>query len=162
MLGPAESLPAVLGTAVPQRNNATLKTQGFEFVIEWKDMINDFNYSVKFMLSDAHSTITEYYNPQNLLSGGFYSGAELGEIWGYTTTGLFKSDAEAQNPDHDQSYLSMEPWRAGDVEYADLNGDKKINIGSNTVDDPGDLSVIGNSTPRYAYSFILRLIMERF
>ena len=69
--------------------------------------------------------------------------------------GLFESDEEAQSPDHDQSYLSNEPWRAGDVKYADLNGDKKINIGSNTVDDPGDLSVIGNSTPRYAYSFVL-------
>ena len=67
MLGPAESLPAVLGTPVPKRNNATLKTQGFEFVVEWKDMINNFNYGVKFMLSDAQSTITDYYNPQNLL-----------------------------------------------------------------------------------------------
>ena len=155
MLGPAESLPAVLGTPVPKRNNATLKTRGFEFVIEWKDMINKFNYGAKFMLSDAHSTITEYYNPSNLLSGGFYKGAQLGEIWGYTTTGLFATDGEAQNPAHDQSYLSNEPWRAGDVQYTDLNGDKKINIGSNTVDDPGDLSVIGNSTPRYAYSFII-------
>ena len=86
MLGPAESLPAVLGTAVPKRNNATLKTQGFEFVVEWKDMINDFSYGAKFLLSDAHSTITDYYNPMNLLSGGFYEGAQLGEIWGYTTT----------------------------------------------------------------------------
>ncbi len=154
MLGPAESLPAVLGTAVPKRNNATLRTNGFEFVVEWKDGISDFNYNVKFMLSDARSVITDYYNPEKLLSGGFYSGAQLGEIWGYTTTGLFKTDEEAQNPAHDQSYLSVEPWRAGDVEYADLNGDHKIDIGSNTVDDHGDLSIIGNSTPRYAYSFV--------
>jgi TonB-linked SusC/RagA family outer membrane protein len=186
MLGPAESLPAVLGTAVPKRNNATLKTQGFEFVVEWKDMINDFSYSAKFMLSDAHSTITDYYNPQNLLvyyngtqsgtssslteninsqnqlSGVFYKGAQLGEIWGYTTEGLFKSDADAQDPNHDQSYLSNEPWRAGDVKYADLNGDGKIDIGSNTLDNPGDRRIIGNSTPRYAYSFVLTSAWKGF
>jgi hypothetical protein len=43
-----------------------------------------------------------------------------------------------------------------------MNGDKKINIGSNTVDDPGDLSVIGNSTPRYAFSFVLTSAWKGF
>jgi TonB-linked SusC/RagA family outer membrane protein len=155
MLGEAVSLPAVLGTPVPRSNNATLRTKGFEFVLEWKDMINNFSYGAKFMLSDAKSTVTEYYNPSNLLDKPFYPNAQLGEIWGYTTDGLFKSDAEAQDPTHDQSYLSNEPWRAGDVKYADLNGDGKIDIGTNSLDNPGDRSVIGNSTPRYAYSFVL-------
>lgn len=155
MLGPAESLPIVLGTDVPRSNNATLKTKGFELVLGWKDNINDFSYNARFVLSDAKSTITRYYNPQKLLTGVFYEGAELGEIWGYTTDGLFKSDAEAQNPDHDQTYLSRQIWRAGDVNYKDMNTDNKIDIGRNTVGDPGDLSVIGNSSPRFAYSFIL-------
>ena len=153
MLGDAESLPAVLGTEVPRSNNATLKTKGFEFVMGWKDNINDFAYNAKFVLSDASSTITRYYNPQKLLSAAYYEGAQLGEIWGYTTTGLFKSDADAQDPNHDQSYLSGEIWRAGDVKYTDLNDDKKIDLGKNTVDDPGDKSIIGNSTPRFAFSF---------
>ncbi len=155
MLGPAESYPTVLGTAVPKSNNAALRTKGFEFVAEWRDNIRQFAYSAKFMLSDARSTITSYYNPQKLLSSAFYEGAELGEIWGYTTTGLFESDAQAQDPSHDQSYLSQELWRAGDVNYADLNHDGKIDKGKNTVNDHGDLSIIGNSTPRYAMSLIL-------
>ena len=155
MLGPAESYPTVLGTAVPKSNNASLRTRGFELVVEWRDNINDFGYSAKFMLSDARSFITSYYNPQKLLSSAFYEGAELGEIWGYTTTGLFESDAQAQDPSHDQSYLDQELWRAGDVNYADLNHDGKIDIGKNTVNDHGDLSIIGNSTPRYAVSCIL-------
>lgn len=153
MLGPAESLPAVLGTAVPRSNNASLRTKGFELLLGWRDNIKDFAYDVKFMLSDARSVITKYYNPQKLLTGAYYEGAELGEIWGFTSVGLFKSDEEAQSID--QSYLSTEPWRAGDVHYADLNNDGKIDIGQNTIDDPGDLSIIGNSTPRYAYSLIV-------
>jgi TonB-linked SusC/RagA family outer membrane protein len=43
----------------------------------------------------------------------------------------------------------------GDVMYKDLNGDGRINNGLNTADDPGDLSVIGNTTPRYQYGIRL-------
>lgn len=41
----------------------------------------------------------------------------------------------------------------GDVKFVDLNGDGDINNGSGSEDDPGDLTVIGNSTPRYNYGF---------
>lgn len=155
MLGPAESYPTVLGTEVPKSNNAELRTNGFEFVIEWRDRIQDFSYSAKFLLADAVSTITSYYNPQKLLSGAFYEGAQLGEIWGFTTVGLFESDQQAQDPTIDQSYLSPLEWRAGDVHYKDINGDGKVDIGENTVDKPGDQSIIGNSTPRYTFSALI-------
>jgi hypothetical protein len=41
----------------------------------------------------------------------------------------------------------------GDVKFKDLNGDGIINDGNRLTDDHGDLKVIGNSTPRYEYSF---------
>ncbi len=53
MLGPAESYPVVLGTEVPKSNNANLRTTGFEVVMEWRDRIQDFSYSAKFLLADA-------------------------------------------------------------------------------------------------------------
>jgi TonB-linked SusC/RagA family outer membrane protein len=40
----------------------------------------------------------------------------------------------------------------GDVKFKDLNGDGDINNGTNVVGNEGDLSVIGNSTPRFQYS----------
>lgn len=43
----------------------------------------------------------------------------------------------------------------GDVKYKDLNSDGTINDGSRTIDDHGDLKVIGNSTPRYEYGLRL-------
>ena len=43
----------------------------------------------------------------------------------------------------------------GDVKFVDLNGDGEINNGNNSVSDHGDLSVIGNSTPRYEYGLRL-------
>ena len=43
----------------------------------------------------------------------------------------------------------------GDVKFKDLNGDGKIDQGEGTPEDHGDLKVIGNTTPRYQYSFRL-------
>lgn len=50
----------------------------------------------------------------------------------------------------------------GDVKYRDLNGDGRINNGSNTADNPGDLTVIGNTYARYLYGFRLGLDYKGF
>lgn len=153
MLGPASVLPATLGAAVPYQNNADMKTKGFELTLNWRDKIgSDFSYGVSLVLSDYMSTIHKYYNPNNLLSG-YYPGAKIGDIWGYETAGLIQTDEEiAKMPD--QSYL-FGNWTKGDVQYKDLNGDGKINVGDNTVGNHGDLAIIGNNTPRYSYGINL-------
>lgn len=43
----------------------------------------------------------------------------------------------------------------GDVKYKDVNKDGKIDNGNGTEDEPGDLSIIGNKSPRYEYGFRL-------
>ncbi len=43
----------------------------------------------------------------------------------------------------------------GDVKYKDLNGDGDIRNGNGTIEDPGDMKVIGNSTPRFLYGLRL-------
>lgn len=152
MIGPAPELPATLGVGVPQINNTDMKSQGFEFEIGWRDNIRDFSYGVKFLLSDAKQTITKYPNEAKSLSMPWYSGKVYGDIWGYETIGIAKTDAEMN--DHlsrvDQSQLGSQ-WGAGDIMYADLDESGDITEGSNTVDDPGDKKVIANTTPRFRY-----------
>ncbi len=41
---------------------------------------------------------------------------------------------------------------AGDIKYVDLDNNQKINTGDNTLGNPGDRKVIGNSRPRYNYA----------
>ena len=48
------------------------------------------------------------------------------------------------------------PYKTGDVELKDINRDEKITFGQNTVDDPGDRRVIGNSNPRYQFGLNLK------
>ncbi|WP_236252850.1 TonB-dependent receptor [Echinicola sp. 20G] len=151
MVGPAEELPAILGTSVPRVNNADLKSYGFELEINWRDKIGDLSYNVRGILSDDQQKVTKYPNDTYNLSN-WYNGRKSGEIWGYTTVGIAKTDAEIESylETVNQSQMGNN-WQAGDIMYADINGDGTINSGNNTLDNSGDRSIIGNSTPRYRY-----------
>lgn len=148
--GPAEALPGVLGTSAPLVNNTELKGRGFELVLGWKDQIREFSYYVKATLSNAKTKVAKYRNPTGILTT-YYEGQELGDIWGYETEGIAQKDSDFDNW-HDQSKLSGQEWRAGDIMYKDLNDDGVIDWGDGTVGNPGDKKVIGNSTPQYQYA----------
>lgn len=161
MIGNAPELPSILGTAVPVTNNTDLRTKGWELSIGWNDMINDFSYGAKFNLSDARTFITRYpNNPTKSISTSTYiEGREINEIWGYTTKGLARTDEQMVEhlqslPNGGQDALGSD-WRAGDVMYADVNGDGKISGGSGRLGDSGDITLIGNSTPRFLFGLDL-------
>lgn len=118
-----------------------------------------------------------------ITSPSWYVGRTYGEIWGYETDRLYqKSDfvydasgklIKVTSKDGYQVYQLADANAAtqgklqagnfvfgpGDVKFKDLNGDGVINDGNrllrNANGDPdyGDLKKIGNSTPRYEYSF---------
>ena len=46
--------------------------------------------------------------------------------------------------------------------YQDLNGDGKISSGASTLDDHGDLTVVGNTSPRYPFSLDLKANWKGF
>lgn len=158
MVGPAPQLPGILGIAVPKTNNADMQSVGFDFDISWRDRIGPVSYGVKFNLSDAKQKILRYPNTTNAI-GDWYVGKLNGEIWGYTTIGIARTDEEMQDhlaslPNGGQNQIGSK-WGAGDIMYADLNGDGKISAGQNTLSDHGDKSIIGNSTPRFNYGITL-------
>lgn len=155
-LGPAEALPAVIGATIPKKNNSELRTNGWEIAVTWRDQVNDdFSYSVSAMLYDYYSTVTKYNNPTNILTTD-YEGKRVGDLWGYTTEGLIQTQEEADKimqTGYQNQFHSV--WNTGDVKYADLNKDGVVNNGKNTLEDHGDLSIIGNTTPRYQFSLTL-------
>ncbi len=166
MIGPAKSLSALYGAAAPRTNNAELRTRGWEVELSWRDRIGKFNYSITANLSDYKSIITKYYTPTNqcfgesatLRNGNYwYEGKELGEIWGYHVLGVARNDDEMNNYLATVSQSSIgSNWGGGDLMYADLNGDGKVDAGSATLNDHGDMRRIGNSTPHYAFSLTLQ------
>lgn len=155
MIGPAEAQPGVLGTALPKANNSAFRTRGWEASIRWNQQVNDkFSYFANLNLYDARSFVTKFTNPTGTLaSNTWYAGKEQGEIWGYTSNDLYRSQEEITEHQSttNMKFLWSGQWRPGDVRYEDLNGDGKVNNGSNTLADPGDMRIIGNSNPRYQF-----------
>lgn len=153
--------PDVLGTTAPPSNRAELRTNGWEMSLKWRDRIGkDFSYDLGFILSDSQAEITKYDNPTGSLTDR-YVGQKIGEIWGYETEGIFQSDEEVKNHPS-QTKIKNATWKAGDIKYKNLNDDNEISNGKNTLEDHGDLKVIGNETPRYQYGITANLTYKNF
>jgi TonB-linked outer membrane protein, SusC/RagA family len=151
MVGPAPELPVILGASVPKVNNLDMTSKGWDLSMSWRDYVGDFRYGVTLALSDNTVTIDKYPNPSKHL-GSYYVGAKLGDIWGFETVGIAKTDEEMQKhlEKVDQSQLGSN-WAAGDIMYADLDGDGVISVKERTLDSHGDIKIIGNTTPRYNF-----------
>ena len=169
------TLPSVFGATSPKGNYADMNTKGYEISVSWDDSFElahkPFHYYVKATLADYQSTIDKYNNSTRALGGSnapnYYSGMKVGEIWGYVSNGLWQSQADIDAAEAgalkagqkyympgiqtDKNY-QLHP---GDIKIEDLNGNGYIDTGAGTVDDPGDRKIIGNSEPRYIYSFTL-------
>lgn len=168
MLGPGQKFPDFFGADAPKTNNARMRNRGWELALNYRGTIGkDIHYSIGGSLSDATAEVTEYAgddsyvdkdgNRKNIVTdpaGNWYKGKKVGEIWGYRASGLIQTQEEADeyNKTYNLSFISGKPWTPGDVKYRDLNGDKNINNGKNTLGDMGDMTVIGNTTPRYQYT----------
>ena len=167
MLTTGKALPSSYGASAPKTNNADLRTKGYELMLSYRDQFmllgKPFQYNITATFNDYVGEITKFDNPTGDLST-YYEGMRYGEIWGYITDGFFATDAEAKSYDVDQSPVCSHNYSsagdekgllAGDLKYVDLDGDKVIGKGSNTVKDPGDRRIIGNSQPRYQYGATL-------
>ena len=161
MLTDGDALPGVFGADPPKANSADLRTKGYELSLSWRDQFNlaghPFGYSVRATMSDFRSHITKFDNPTKTFGKSYYEGMRLGDIWGFVVDGLFATDEEAKQYTSevlDCSYINGRMtggFLAGDLRFVDLDGDKILGIGSNTVDKPGDRKILGNSLPSLQY-----------
>lgn len=179
MLAPGMTLPSVLGASAPYANTGQLRTRGWELGISWNQRFGDVNVWASANIYDGKTKVVKYNNENKLISN-FYDGMEYGEIWGFETDRYFEeSDFSGKDANGnwiykpgvaDQTGLEQGSFKygPGDIKFKDLNGDGVINGGdpnmkdengnlipTSSVRNHGDLKVIGNSTPRYEYSFHL-------
>ena len=185
MIVPAEGLGYGFGTTAPKGNYGDLRTRGWEISLNYGHIFdNGFSVNATASLADAVSTITRYGT--GTIVSNWYNGKTYGEIWGYRVDRLYQNEdfmwengnlvTETYNSPNGgtytinkladpnapkQGYLSSQTgtkgFAPGDMKYKDLNGDGVIDNGKGTLEDHGDWDIIGNSTPRYEYSFRVEL-----
>ncbi|MEI8225574.1 MAG: TonB-dependent receptor [Bacteroidota bacterium] len=118
---------AVLGEGGAQWvNGATMKNKGWEFVLNYNDKIDDFNYNVVASLAHFRDEVT--YLPETVIrsyAGNVEKtiiGHSLYSMFGYVTDGIFQNQEEV-----DAS--AVQPGKGvGRIRYKDLNGDGKIDV----------------------------------
>lgn len=153
MLAPGMEFPLVVGSAAPKENVADLKSYGWELKLNWMDRIGDWNYRLGFNIYDYQAEITKFDNEAGLISN-HYVGKKMGEIWGFETDRFYTEDdfnTDGSLKEGIPKFHGAGQVYPGDVLYKDLNKDGIIYTGENTINDPGDRKIIGNSTPRYQY-----------
>ena len=182
MLAEGQRLPQVVGATAAKENAGSLRTRGWEFNIDWRHTFRDadnLTVHANFNLGDYKSVVTKWDSDD--YTNTTYEGKEYGEIWGFQTDRYFTKDDfvgtdENGHPIYadgvaDQTALQSGKfvYGPGDIKFVDQNGDGVINWGyakDDLVNNPdtlapgtknnhGDLVKIGNSTPRFQYSFRL-------
>ena len=178
MLAPGKELPSVLGASAAYENAGQLRTRGWELNIDYHHVFQEADglaIHANFNLADYKAVITQW-DSDNLINTN-YSGKEYGEIWGFVTDRYFtpedfNADGTYKDGIADQTLLELDPkfdFGPGDIKFVDQNGDGVINWGYDaddaennpegyapgTIHNHGDLVKIGNTTPRWQYSFRL-------
>lgn len=174
----ALQLPAVVGAEAPAQNGADMRTRGWELAVSWKDKIGKIGYTFGFNIYDHRSHITKFANEGGLFydrndaqdAKRYRAGMELGEIWGYVADGYYSVDdfADLNTWQLKESAPSIQGYnvRPGDMKFKNLRDDEnsknRIDSGDNTVDNPGDKTIIGNSTSRYQFGANLGINYKGF
>ncbi len=176
MLAPGEVLPDVVGASAPYINAGSIRTRGWELSLNWKRTFGEFDVYAQFNIADAKTTITKWNNRSNAINQNFTS-KTYGDIYGFVTERYFTED-DFVGKNADGSWIYAEGvadqtglesgnfvYGPGDIKFKDLDGNGVINSGNpqktnedpapGTKDNMGDVKVIGNTTPRYEYSFRL-------
>ncbi|MBW8687614.1 SusC/RagA family TonB-linked outer membrane protein [Chitinophaga rhizophila] len=134
----------------PRFYNAVLRSWGWELNVGWRDNRGPFSYWVNANIFDDQNKILSTSGPSAWLNGNNrgLSGLPYNAIIGYQAQGYFQRPADIEG--HAYQGIVAAP---GDIRYVDVNNDGKIDGGSHTQGDHGDLVYLGSSQPRYSFGF---------
>ncbi len=171
MLAPGNALPSAIGAGAPYTNAGELLSHGWELSLAWRKQMNkDLGLYANFSIGDSKVKVNKWNNTSKIIghtgsTSYAYEGETWGDIWGFETDRYFtENDFSGKDANGkwiykegvaDQTGIQTDNfvYGPGDIKFKDLDGDGKITGGKGTLEDHGDLKVIGNQLPRYEYSF---------
>ncbi|MEJ6674660.1 MAG: TonB-dependent receptor, partial [Polaribacter sp.] len=120
------------GSGVPTINAGTIKNEGLEFSIAYKERISDdFKFGISYNFTTLKNEVLKVnLNDDPLTVTGFGLGGQefarmevglpIGYFYGYQTAGIFQTQAEVD------AHATQTNANPGDLRFADLNGDGEI------------------------------------
>ena len=141
--------PAFAGNLFdPMKNVGNIRNEGIEIMLDHKNKIGSFNYSLSGNVSFIRNELTKLNGGQKMYDGIDNillcdEGLPVNTFWGYKYLGVFKSDAEALAYKNSTGTIIQPGAVGGDAKFLDLNGDGKI--------DDSDKMNLGNPFPWLTY-----------
>ena len=151
------------GRVLPFENEGELVNTGLDITLNTRNIeTDDFLWNSTFIFSTFTNELTKFYNgtkpltaniPQSdgeLLYSFTQEGEAVGQIYGYVTDGIFRTQQEV-----DES-ATQTPGKTGvgDIKFKDLNGDGEIGL--------ADRTYIGSAIPKFTFSFNNNLNYKNF
>lgn len=134
----------------------TYITKGADYLTPWEDRKLGTTYSTGRRYGDIYGFVTDrLFQKEDFVYGADGQIEKITVI--YNGTAHTTNKQSSQYPVYQVHYEDNDKliFAPGDVKFVDLDGDGYITPGTGTNGNPGDQTVIGNSTPRYEYSFRL-------
>ena len=140
-------IPPDLGSSTnPVVNAGSVRNAGMELGLTHRLDRGDFQFSTAFTLTTTRNKVLSLGNGGQPLFAGIAGvsrtavGDPIGEFYVKHVAGIFQSQAEVDNYKNAQGVVIQPNAKAGDIRYADLNGDGIIN--------DGDRYNAGNGIPK--------------
>lgn len=147
----------------PWKNAASLRNQGVEITLGWKDQISDFKYNALLNLTTMNNEVLDLGrgdSERNFIDSGqarTEPGRSLAEFYLKRTDGLFRTQADIDNyvtSNGTPIIIDGKRPQLGDVRYLDLNDDGEI------TDD--DRNFCGSPWAKMQLSFVFNAEWKNF
>lgn len=159
------AVPGYVGNNGPVGNIAEMENRGIELELGYNGKIGDITFNVSGNVSHLRNRVTylgddkdyldgQKFGPQGVDITRIIPGYAIGSFYGFTTNGLFQTNADVQNYKNHNGELLQPNAAPGDLRYVDINGDGVI--------DNNDRSVIGDPTPDWSFGFTLNAAWKGF
>ena len=153
------NIPATVGLIAPYQNAGSVENKGWEFSANYngKTGASGFRWSVGANLTINSNKVLDLKGTGPYITGSdidpryiIAKGLPVNTLWGYKTAGLFQTQQEIDS--YKATYAAN--TKPGDVKYIDQNKDGKI--------DANDMTVIGNSFPKYTFGITSNFSYQGF
>lgn len=145
--------PMYVGLNSAWENAGTMKNNGWDLSVSWRDKIGKVNYNVTALLSDVKNEITnlygnKYINKNNTTQEGY----PIYSYYGYVADGYFQSREEIDRENQPVYGGNKANVKPGFIKYKDISGPDGKPDG---VINDFDRTIVGDPQARYSFSLNL-------
>ena len=155
------STPTTYGASLPAVNYAERSWKGFEVVLDWRDQIGEFNYSIYGNMGYAQDQWGLFDQPESLTDGTYTGnwrsviGKPANRVGGYISNGIIRTQEQLDALPEGFTQFGREP-KLGTILFEDIRGANYTEGPDGKIDDNDWTYLSDNGAPRINYGLGFR------